>query len=245
MGDTGEGYPNGTQYFCAFTGKFKKLTKVDDLTYTTEIESISYGNKAGTEEIIDGIRYIYTEAYGLDDAKTIYFYLKGTKVSGLSEGLISWIQSALFDYETEQTAAELPFIAMYNENADRGFSSYNMAEDILDNLDFYEALDLDYLKCLQTDGTLTQADMNDIAYRRYYMWDGYLNDIWRVLLEIKPDEEMAAIKAEQIAWIKEKEAAAKEAGSEANGGSLQPLLEYGKAAEMTKERVYELVELLK
>ena len=35
-----------------------------------------------------------------------------------------------------------------------------------------------------------------------------------------------------------------EAGAEAAGGSLQPMLEYDEAAELTKERVYELKEML-
>ena len=33
MGDTGDGYPNGTMYYCNFSGHFTNLTKVDDDTY--------------------------------------------------------------------------------------------------------------------------------------------------------------------------------------------------------------------
>ena len=32
MGVTGDGYPNGTLYYCEFSGRFDQLEKVDDLT---------------------------------------------------------------------------------------------------------------------------------------------------------------------------------------------------------------------
>ena len=244
MGDVGAEYPNGVRYECTFTGQFKDLTKVDELTYSTEIASISYENQVGTEKIADGIRYIYADAYGLDDPETIYFYLKSTEVTKLSEGMLSWIQPSLYDYETEQTATELPFIGMYNENSEEGFISYDVAEILLERLEGYESMDQDYLDRLQTDATLTQTDMTTIAYERNNMWDEYLNSIWEVLLETKSAEEMETIKAEEKEWIAKKEAAVKEAGSEVEGGSMQPMIENDKAAEMTKERVYELLELL-
>ena len=42
---------------------------------------------------------------------------------------------------------------------------------------------------------------------------------------------MAKLLEEQRAWIKDKEAAVQEAGKEAEGGSLQPLLENTEAAK--------------
>ena len=133
MGDTGTEYPNGVQYDCVFQGQFDELSKVDDLTYKTKITSISYENEVGTEEIKDGIRYIYTDAYGLDDAGEIYFYLKGTETSALSGELMNWLQMELYDYTTGETASELPFIAMYNENAGEGFFSYDISESMIDD----------------------------------------------------------------------------------------------------------------
>lgn len=245
MGDIGEEYPNGVQYKCVFTGQFKDLTKVDELTYSTEIESISYENKMGTEEIVDGIRYIYADAYGLDDPKTIYFYLEGTDVTKLSEGMMSWIQSSLYDYETEQEATKLPYVGMYNENSEQGFSSYSMVENLFESLEWYESMDQDYTNRLQTDATLTQMEMTTIASERNTMWDRYLNSIWTVLFEIKSSEEMVTIKAEENEWIAKKEAAVTEAGSEFEGGSMQSMIKNDIAAEMTKERVYVLLELLK
>lgn len=53
---------------------------------------------------------------------------------------------------------------------------------------------------------------------------------------------MSALTNEQLQWISDKEAAVAAAGAEAEGGSLQPLLEADCAARLTKERVYYLVE---
>ena len=56
---------------------------------------------------------------------------------------------------------------------------------------------------------------------------------------------MQKLTEEERAWIKWKEQAVKDAGSEMEGGSMQPLLENDKAAEVTRERVYELAGWLK
>ena len=55
---------------------------------------------------------------------------------------------------------------------------------------------------------------------------------------------MAKLLDEQRAWIKDKEAAVQEAGKEAEGGSLQPLLENTEAARWTRERTYKLLNIL-
>lgn len=63
--------------------------------------------------------------------------------------------------------------------------------------------------------------------------------------EILPEDEMAQLTAEELDWIADKEAAVAEAGAEMEGGSMQPLLENTKAAEITRTRVYELAQYLR
>lgn len=122
MGVTGEGYPDGTVYVCTFSGQFAPLSRVDDLTYTTKVESISYVQPADTEEIQDGVRYVYTTAYGLDDAQTLYFYLPGTETANLSEACMSWVSIYLWTGVEGEHAKELPFVALFNENAGTAFA---------------------------------------------------------------------------------------------------------------------------
>ena len=55
---------------------------------------------------------------------------------------------------------------------------------------------------------------------------------------------MDALTVEEREWIALKEQAVADAGAAYEGGSMQTMIMNQKAAEMTKERVYELLELL-
>ena len=76
------------------------------------------------------------------------------------------------------------------------------------------------------------------------MWDSDLNAIWRELKVFLDDESFDKLLQEQREWIATKEAEVKEAGAEFEGGSMQPMVMNQKAAELTKIRVYELLEYL-
>ena len=55
---------------------------------------------------------------------------------------------------------------------------------------------------------------------------------------------MAALTKEQLDWIAMKEASMKEAGAEVEGGSMYGMVVNQRGAELTKERVYELMEIV-
>lgn len=55
---------------------------------------------------------------------------------------------------------------------------------------------------------------------------------------------MTQLEAEQQNWLAQKETAVQAAGAEVEGGSMYALVENLKAAEITQERVYELMEYL-
>lgn len=99
-------------------------------------------------------------------------------------------------------------------------------------------------KKLSEDATLTQSDMNDLSYDIYMLWDDLLNDMWKTIKESLDEEAMNELLKEQREWIDEKELAVKEEGEAYAGGSMAPLVSNQKAAELTKERVYELVPYL-
>ena len=115
MGDTGEGYPSGSIYFSEFSGRFGQLEKVDDYTYATTIESIEYVNEPGTEEIKDEMRYKYSEAYGLENAGRILFYLPGRSLDSFSEGERSWMNLYLMN----NYGGKLPMVLLCNENEEQ------------------------------------------------------------------------------------------------------------------------------
>lgn len=240
MGDTGDGYPGGTVYRCDFAGEFTELVKVNDYTYSMQIRRISYEKEAGTEEIRDGVRYCYSDAYGLDEARDILIYLPGAPLDELPEEYRSWV--GYYDL-TGSTETELPFYGLYNENAQCGFSSYDMVESFRDMLASVEASAAELESSVEHDA-LTQTELNEKTEQLYQLWDSALNQLWSVLKQTLDEKEMEQLLTEQREWIAEKEAAAAEAGAEYEGGSMQPMAVNLKAAELTRDRVYELLELL-
>jgi uncharacterized protein YecT (DUF1311 family) len=88
---------------------------------------------------------------------------------------------------------------------------------------------------------MDQQTMNQLAYEEYSNWDGLLNSIWTYLKENLDEEKMTSLTEEQQKWIREKEASMKEAGSDFEGGSMQPMIEYGTGASLTEKRVEELM----
>jgi len=99
-------------------------------------------------------------------------------------------------------------------------------------------------KKLAEDASLTQADMNELSYEIYTVWDDVLNDVWGILKDTLDEEAMNDLLEEQREWIADKEAKAQEAGAEFAGGSMEAMVVNMKASELTKERVYDLVEYL-
>ena len=240
MGSTGEGYPNGTYYYCKFNGKFTEAVKVNDYTYSMKIEEISCVNEPETSEIIDGILYYYATPYGMEGAEEVLIYLPGAPVSELPEDYLNWVRNDM----VEPNATELPFYGLYNVTEQNGFSSYDTSGRIEDMIAASEEWALTIRASLEHD-TLTQADMNVKAMELYENWDAALNTLWSELKERLSEDQFNVLLEEQRVWIADKEAAVKEAGKEVEGGSLYALVVNMKAAEITEARVYELYEMLK
>ncbi len=92
---------------------------------------------------------------------------------------------------------------------------------------------------------LTQNEMNQLTAQVYKLWDDKLNSMWSYLSDTLDSSTMKTLKEEENTWIKKKDSQVKEAGKEAAGGSMQPMLENTKAAELTRDRVYELAKYYK
>ena len=53
---------------------------------------------------------------------------------------------------------------------------------------------------------------------------------------------MKKLQSEEIQWISNRDAKAKEASSEMKGGTMEPVIYVNSLADTTKQRCYELVE---
>ena len=236
MGDTGEGYPNGTLYFCNFSGTFTNPEKVDDYTYVFQMNDLKFENTPDTEEIIDETLYKYSEAYGLDSAEDFYMYLPGKPLDEVPEEYKSWVTTQI--QESDRT---LPFYGLYNEHAEEGFSAYTASQ----NSSIHQLIESAEEKAAELEaeldgGNLPQQQLNQTSAELFQVWDDALNEIWAYLKENLDAEAMEALTKEEQDWIARKEADMKKEGSEYEGGSMQPYIESMTAYRWTKERVYEL-----
>ena len=87
----------------------------------------------------------------------------------------------------------------------------------------------------------TTLGMRELASEEYEMWDTLLNDIYSELKNTLSNEDMDKLINLQIQWIADRDAIAEEAGKEAEGGSLQPLLITTSKSQTTKDRCLELI----
>lgn len=89
-----------------------------------------------------------------------------------------------------------------------------------------------------------QQEMNFVSSDLYSQWDLLLNDVYNFLKSTKSSTEFESIKNDEIAWIKEKEAAIESSRNEFAGGSMAPFAANTTAIEYTKERCYYLISLI-
>jgi len=240
MGSTGEGYDNGTFYCCTYSGHFTDLVKIDDYTYEMKLADIVYDDEVGTEEIIDGVLYVYTGSYCLGSSDTFIVYLPGKPMEEISEDVKSWI------YSSNDGEDELIFVAIADIDNGYGIYSYDRWEPLEDAQMTYNAYkeSFDYYTELVVNAETT-PEMVEYTGRMYEVADDCLNYIWNLVRYNVDEDEYATILEEQRTWIAEKEAKAKEASDEFEGGTFAPVAYNDVLATLTMERCEALIEYLR
>lgn len=123
-----------------------------------------------------------------------------------------------------------------NDNTQNAESTKQLYLDKLNNLD------LEVSAILSDDKyNGTTLDIREGFAIKLQKWDDMLNEIYDVLIEQLPKDEMDAIREEQIEWISIRDAKANESGKKYEGGTMQPVAYSDSLGESTKERCYELV----
>ena len=248
IGFTEEGNPNGTRYVCNFSGQFTEPVQVNEYTYSAQLQTLQCEQEPGTEEIIEGIKNMYSEPYGLDNAENILFYIEGAPIAELPKdtgaGLDIWIWQIFRKLHCHLSDFIMRCPAGIFQCSKRGSAPVTEeTSDIDAELTETESKAAELQG--RIDSALTQEDINILSGELYRLWDDELNSIWGRLKAILPADTMEQLTDEEIAWIEEKEAAVAAAGREAAGGSMQPMLENLKGSELTKARVYVLAEYLR
>lgn len=120
MGDSGDGYPNGTRYECDFSGTFALMEQRDEFTYALRLTSLELKEEPGTERVADGLKVISAEAYGISGGDEFMLYSPGSLSAGLPEEFLEWVRMAGAWEELPET---LPFWGLYNLGEQAGFFS--------------------------------------------------------------------------------------------------------------------------
>ena len=122
MGDSGDEYPDGTVYFCTFSGRLSLVEQVDEYTWRIHVDQVTVD--PAEETIADGVRYIPEDSYGISEGADMLLYRPGTPVDYLTEDMQFWAH--VLDYETPPQ--ELIDWFLCNEADGTGFAGYRPAE---------------------------------------------------------------------------------------------------------------------
>jgi uncharacterized protein YecT (DUF1311 family) len=90
------------------------------------------------------------------------------------------------------------------------------------------------------DAPHTQAEMNACAAEDFLRADARLNAVYKQAMKAIDPARQPKLKAAQRAWLAFRDAECEFEASEAEGGTMQPMLRNGCKAEVTKARIAQL-----
>lgn len=239
MGDSGDGYEDGTCYSSNYSGYITDVTYVDENRYRIKISELTYIEEIGREEILYGTRYIYTESSFFGNNDTFEVYLPGTQLEQFSEDIRLWLTGYI------QSETELTMYAIVDAEHGYGAGSYERPTPLEEAQMTYATYkeSYDYYIELGKEAQTTM-DMKINALERYEVSDACLNDIWNLVRYNVEEEKFQEILAEQREWIAEKEAQMEEYSDVYEWGTMGPVLSYDAGATLTMERCEELISYL-
>ena len=117
MGETGDGYPDGTVYGCSFSGRLTVAERADEYSWKVRVDALALDEGQVPEAIEDGIRFVTTDVYGLSEGDEMRLYRPGTPLEVLSEDMRLWTHAQ--DLEDSPAALETWFLC--SEANESGF----------------------------------------------------------------------------------------------------------------------------
>lgn len=122
MGETGEGYDNGTIYECRFSGMLSAPEEKDDKTYTAKAVKVEYDRSDfdGKDSYIDaeGIKHIASDSYGIGEGDEIIIYAPETRLNETTEDFQQWVY---WEFYGQPENIEIGQYGIYNETAETAF----------------------------------------------------------------------------------------------------------------------------
>lgn len=235
MGITAPEYPKGSVELCPFTGSFTRREQIDEHTYVLTLGNLTCAITPWTVEIRDGVCYTYRTPYGLENAKELLLYLPGAPVSDLPEAFRNWVGLSA-------EAETLPFYGLYDPEGENGFSGRSTAEQLQQQVADTEIISEQLNTWISS--AANQADMSGYAIRKYAIWEQMLQDLLAGMSDLLPTATMETLTAEQQQWLQAREAEVAETVAQMDADSYYDFVSNAAAAKITRNRVYELLELL-
>ncbi len=169
-----------------------------------------------------GINYFNNGMYyeARDEFQWFADYNWGAFNSGQQQYLLDYLDGA------KANVSRLENAKRYNQNSKSGY--YSRAKEI----ENYE------------NTVLTGENLNSNLADIYRKWDTLLNDVYQYLKSTKDEYFVARMETGEINWIYEKENAMQAAADEYYGGTMAVTCYYSVGIDYTKERVYELINLI-
>ena len=121
MGDVGDEYPNGSMYFCDFTGRFGNVRQDDDTTWSMTLEELNVTSGFEYDAYIeDGVRWVPATPYGMEaePGTTFYLYAPDHSAEGFGEEFLMWIQPWWYE---DPRPATFGMYVIHNTTGDYGF----------------------------------------------------------------------------------------------------------------------------
>lgn len=162
MGETADEYPNGTVYYCEFSGKFSVKAQEDDHTWRLRVDELKQNDEPDKETIEDGIRFVATSSYGIEHGDELTLYQPGTPLEALTESMRFW--SHTFGTEAQNTTALQKWF-MYSEKLDAGFVG-DLTDPTVSIASPWETLSADQMKAL----TALPLNLPEEAEQAGYRW---------------------------------------------------------------------------
>lgn len=124
LGATGEENPNGTLYYCDFSGSFAAPGEVNEYQWTMVLEYLQTEQEAGAIRYEDGVACVSTGPVGLEHAGEVWLYLPGAETDTLPEEFQAWTTSSF----SGEIPDQLPFYGLYSPGDESGFVGYPQQE---------------------------------------------------------------------------------------------------------------------
>ena len=121
MGECTEAYPDGTVYYCTFSGRLSLLAQLNENTWKLQVEELAQEEEEGKETLGDGFRYVSATPYGVTAGDEFLLYRPGTPVDAFTDEMKLWAHAW---EDGSQPVTELETWFMYSERSDSGFVGF-------------------------------------------------------------------------------------------------------------------------